>query len=126
MEPLRASYQREEAQEKPFVEKSKHVCKNSFKFIETIKNLKLGPLDKMVSFDATALFPSVPIEDCTKHIHDLLTQDTTLPHRTQLTPTDITDLIRICLSSSDFVYNDRHHTTKDSGPIGLSLMVLVS
>ena len=80
----------------------------------------------MVSFDAAALFPSVPIEDCVKHIHDLLTQDTTLPQRTQLTPTDITDLIRICLSSSDFVYNDRHHTTKDSGPIGLSLMVLVS
>ena len=110
----------------PFVEKSKHVCKNSFQFVEAIKNLKLGPLDKMVSFDAAALFPSIPIEDCIKHICDLLTQDTTLQQRTQLTPTDITDLIRICLSSSDFVYNDRHHTTKDSGPIGLSLMVLVA
>ena len=43
----------------PFVEKSKHVCKNSFQFVEAIKNLKLGPLDKMVSFDAAVLFPSM-------------------------------------------------------------------
>ena len=26
----------------------------------------------------------------------------------------------------DFVYDQRHHTTQDSGPIGLSLMVTVS
>ena len=110
----------------PFVEGSKHVCKNSHQFVEIIKKLKIGTLEKMVSFDAAALFPSVPIEDCIKYIYDLLTQDATLHQRTKLTPTDITDLIRICLSSSDFVYNDRHHTTKDSGPIGLSLMVLVS
>ena len=31
-----------------------------------------------------------------------------------------------CLSSSNFIYNERHHTTNDSGPIGLSLMVTVS
>ena len=111
---------------KVFIEKSPFVCKNSFEFVNTIKSLKLGPNDKMVSFDATALFPSVPINDCITHIHDLLTQDTELHRRTKLSPTDITDLIRICLSSSDFVYDDRHHTTEDSGPIGLSLMVTVS
>ena len=93
-----------------FVENSKHVCKNSFQFVEIIKKLKLGVLDKMVSFDAAALFPSVPIKDI-QHIHDLLTKDTTLQQRTQLTPTDITDLIHVCLLSSDFVYNDRHHST---------------
>ena len=79
-----------------------------------------------MSFDAAALFPSVPIGDCIKHILGLLTQDKELYKRTQLTPTDITDLINVCLLSSDFMYNDRHHTTRDSGPIGLSLMVLVS
>ena len=99
--------------------------RNSFEFVESIKKLKLDPNDRMVSFDATALFPSVPINDCIKHIQDLLEKDTELHRRTQLTPTDITDLIRICLSSSDFVYDGRHHTTNDSGPIGLSLMVTV-
>ena len=46
--------------------------------------------------------------------------------RTKLSPYDIVDLISICLSSSDFLYADRHHTTNDSGPIGLSLMVTLS
>ena len=80
----------------------------------------------MTSYDATALFPSVPINDATNHILTLLEEDPSLPLRTSLSPYDIIDLIDICLSSSDFVYNDRHHTTNDSGPIGLSLMVTVS
>ena len=58
---------------KIFIEKSAFVCKNSFEFVETIRSLKFGPNDKMVSFDATTLFPSVPINDCSKHMHNLLT-----------------------------------------------------
>ena len=77
----------------------------------------------MVSYDATALFPSVPITDAMKLIHDFLDGDPTLHSRTRLTPTEICDLISLRLSSSDFIYNERYHTQKDSGPIGLSLMV---
>ena len=80
----------------------------------------------MTSYDATALFPSVPVTDAINHILELLENDPSLPQRTLLTPYDIVDLITICLSTSDFVYDGRHHTTKDSGPIGLSLMVTVS
>ena len=80
----------------------------------------------MISFDATALFPSVPITDAIEYILDLLENDETLSQRTKLTPYDIVDLIKIALSTSDFIYDDRHHTTEDSGPIGLSLMVTVS
>ena len=88
--------------------------------MQTIKNLKLGPNDRMALFDATALFPSVPIGACIEHIYNLLTHDKDLHKRTHLTPTDITDLIKICPSSSDFLFDDCHHTTKDSGPIDLS------
>ena len=80
----------------------------------------------MISFDATALFPSVPINDAMNYILDLLEKDEKLSKRTKLTPYDIIDLIKICLSSSNFVFDNRHHTTEDSGPIGLSLMVTVS
>ena len=88
--------------------------------------MKLGPNDRMVSYDATALFPSVPISDATKVIQKLLTSDQTLPSRTKLTPTDICDLVSLCLSSSNFIFNGRHHSQSDSGPIGLSLMVTIS
>ena len=83
----------------PYIEKSKYVCKNSFQFVETIKRLILGSNDKMVSFDAAALFPLVLIGDCIQYIYSLLTQDKDLHKRTQLTPSDITDLIKVCLSS---------------------------
>ena len=88
--------------------------------------MKLRPHSKMVSYDATALFPSVPISDTLKSILELLENDDTLPQRTKLSPYDIIELAEICLSSSECTYNKRHHTTKDSGPIGLSLMVTIS
>ena len=93
---------------------------------QRIKGLKLGPNERMVSFDATALFPSVPIGDAITLIHELLSNDTTLANRTKLSSGEICDLISLCLSLSNFIYNERHHTQKDSGPIGLSLMVTVS
>ena len=49
----------------PFIENSPYVIKNSFTFVEKIKGLVLESNDKMVSFDAAALFPSVPIKDLT-------------------------------------------------------------
>ena len=111
---------------KPFIESNKLVCKNSFDFVERIKSMKVGPFEKMVSYDATALFPSVPISDAIKLTRDLLDKDDQLQSRTKLTPEEVTDLISSCLSSSNFFYNNRHHTQKDSGPIGLSLMVTIS
>ena len=111
---------------KPFIQSNPLVCKNSFEFVEKAKKIKLQPHEIMTSYDATALFPSVPINDATGHILDLLEEDPSLPLRTQLTPYDIIDLVTMCLSSSNFVYDGRHHTTNDSGPIGLSLMVTVS
>ena len=55
---------------KPFIANSPHVCKNSFEFVEKLKKVKLRPHTKLVSYDATALFPSVPINDALKHILD--------------------------------------------------------
>ena len=55
-----------------------------------------------------------------------LEADSTLQQRTHLSPDDIADLLNLCLEKTDFIYNERHNTTNDSGPIGLSLMVTVS
>jgi hypothetical protein len=78
----------------------------------------------MISFDAEALFPSVPISDCIDVIGAQLEIDDTLKSHTNLTPTDIANLLNLCLSISNFIYNARHHTTNDRN-IGLSLMVIV-
>jgi hypothetical protein len=111
---------------KPYIDESSYVCKNSTKFVEKIKNLSLLPDEKMFSYDAEALFPSVPITDCIAAIHSKLVADDQLINRTKLTPDDIAELLHLCLSSSDFVFDSRHHTANDTGPIGLSLMVTVA
>ena len=76
----------------------------------TSSRLKLGPNEKMISYDATALFPSVPIAEATNDIKTILENDPTLKTRTKLSPDEITDLISLCLSTSDFLYDGRHHT----------------
>ena len=111
---------------KPFIEKSPLVCKNSTDFVKKIQKITVGPNEKMVSFDATALFPSVPIGDAIQLILNHLNRDQSLSSRTRLSPSEICDLISLCLSSSNFIYNGRHHSQNDSGPIGLSLMVTIS
>ena len=111
---------------KPLIENSPYICKNSTEFVKTIKKLKLPPGSKMLSYDAEALFPSVPIKDCIELIEQKLSSDRSLKNRTKLLPTDIKDLLTHCLETTDFIFNNRHHTTNDSGPIGLSLMVTVS
>ena len=48
----------------PIIKKSKFICKNSTEFVEKMKGAKLDPGTKMFSYDAEALYPSVPINYC--------------------------------------------------------------
>jgi hypothetical protein len=50
----------------------------------------------------------------------------TLASQTKLTISNIRQLLNLCLSSTNFTFNGRHHTTKDSEPIGLLLMVTIA
>ena len=59
-------------------------------------------------------------------IIDLLRQDEDLHKRTKLKIPEIKILIELCLSRCYFLWNDEIHLLKDSGPIGLSLMVVMA
>ena len=91
-----------------------------------MRNVTLEPDEILVSFDAEALYPSIPLKKCIDLIKQQLENKHTLSSRTPLSPTDTTHLLNLCLSSSDFIYNKTHHTASDSGPIGLSIMVIIA
>ena len=97
---------------KPLIQSSKYMCKNSFEFVKKAKDIKLPPGTKLFSYDAEALFPSIPIQECTNVIKQRLSNDPSLKNRTDLSPDDIADLINLCVESTDFVFDQRHHTTK--------------
>ena len=84
---------------RPLLKNSPYACKNSHDFIKFAKDIQLRANEILVSFDATALFPSIPLQKCIKVIKQLLLTDTTLSSRTSLTPEDITGLIELCLST---------------------------
>ena len=111
---------------RPLLKDSPFDCKNSNNFVQKIKNIQVQENEILVSFDAAALFPSIPLKKCIKVIEDRLNADSSLSSRTPLTTNDLIDLINLCLSTSDFIYDNVHHTTDDSGPIGLSLMVPIA
>ena len=99
---------------------------NSQSFVRKISNWDISPDEIQVSYDVVNLYPSVPLKEATTVILDLLNSDTELKKRTKLNIKEIKSLIEICLSKCYFLWNNEIHELQDSGPIGLSLMVVIA
>ena len=73
------------------------IC-NSEAFVSQAKLWDIDPDEKQVSFDVTALYPSVPIKKAIDVIMDILLSDqVNVQQRTGLSMTDIRTLIQMCL-----------------------------
>ena len=57
---------------------------------------------------------------------DIISQDPEIKRRTKLNIAEMETLINLCLSRCYFLWNDEIHELEDSGPIGLSLMVVMA
>jgi hypothetical protein len=74
-----------------------------------------------------ALYPSVPIKKAINVIMDIVNCNFDLIScNSKLTVDDIRILIQLCLSKCYFIWDGTMFDVPDSGPIGLSLMVVVS
>ena len=86
----------------------------------------ISPDEIQVSYDVVNLYPSVPLGEATNVILDLLNDDPDLRNRTKLTLQEVRSLISISISKCYFLWNDEIHELHNSGPIGLSLMVVLA
>ena len=103
------------------------VIKNATEFVEEAKQWQVSPREVQVSFDVVAMYPSVPIKKAIVVIMDMLKADyNAVKTRTPFTLSHIKSLMELCLENSYFLWNGKIHQLIDSGPIGLSLMVVVS
>ena len=66
----------------PLVGKSEHHIKNSGDFVDKIKNLEVPPGQKLISYDVSALFTSIPVPDAIKAVRIKLDEDPKLQERT--------------------------------------------
>ena len=106
--------------------KSNNKIKNSTSFVQEAKDWKIEPTEIQASYDVVNLYPSVPLDRSIQVIIEFLQDDhTELKKRTKLNLTDIQQLLELCLSECYFLYNNVIWTLENSGPIGLSIMVVL-
>ena len=111
----------------PALNKSNNKIQNSTSFVHEAKDWKIEPTETQVSYDVVNLYPSVPLDRSIQVIVEFLQDDhAELKKRTKLNLTDIQQLLELCLSECYFLYNNVIWTLENSGPIGLSIMVVLS
>ena len=89
----------------PLTGKSEYTVTNSSHFVSTISHERIQENKVIVSYDVESLFTNVPIEGAVKAVLCKLENDPCLADRTNLTPTQITDLLNFVLRSTSFQYN---------------------
>ena len=89
----------------PLTGKSDYTVTNSTHFVSTISHERIQENEVMVSFDVEALFTNMPIEDAIKATLCKLENNPGLADHTNLTPTQIADLLNFVLRSTYFQYN---------------------
>ena len=111
----------------PTLNKNKHRIINLSLFVNEAATWETTQVKIQVSYDATNLYPSIPINKAITVLMDTLNNDLDdLNTRTKLTLTDIQKLTELCLSKSYFLYENKMTLLENTGHIGLSLMVVLS
>ena len=111
----------------PTLKKSKYKITNSSSIVNEAKNWLVKRNEVQVSYDIINLYPSVPINKALDVLVDQPNNDKDdLMKRTKLCLKDIYELAELCLNKCYFLWNGEIRILKNSGPIGLSFMVVLS
>ena len=111
----------------PTLSKSNVMIKNSKVFVEEAKTWDIDPDEIQVSYDVVALYPSVPIKKAISNLMEMIQKDyNDFKTRTILKLEHVKQLMDVCLYKSYFLWDNQIHCLEDSGPIGLSLMVILA
>ena len=111
----------------PTLNKNQHKIKNSVEFVNEAKTWEISPNEIQVSYDVVNLYPSVPLDKAIDGIVEYLKNDfNNVRTRRKLALVDIHQLIDLCVSECNFLNNNLIWKLYNSGPIGLSIMVVLS
>lgn len=74
----------------------------------------------LVSYDITALYPSVPQDEAIQYVFEELENDEKLYSRTKLSPESIIKLFKICVGKTYFMFNRKLYLQINGLPMGAS------
>ena len=92
---------------RPLVGHNGHHIINSEDFTNKIADLEVSPGQTLVSYDVSALFTSIPINEAIPVVMAKLEDDLGLPDRCPLDVPQLTTLLEMCLSSTYFTYRNK-------------------
>jgi hypothetical protein len=111
---------------KPLAANHKFTVKNSYDFVQDIKKVNPRCGDIKVSFDVVSLFTKVPIQETLEYIKWKLQNYDSLSDLTILDIRDIMELLKICLSSTYFNYQNDFYHQKEGTAMGSPVSPIVS
>ena len=110
----------------PLVGQSQHHLKNTLHFIQKIQQVKLEQGEVISSYDVKALFTSVPGDPSINIVKQRLTQDPTLPQRTQMSIPQIVTLLELCLKNTYFLFQGKYYEQVHGAAMGSPISPLIA
>ena len=105
---------------------SSHHVHNTRDFVEHIKDVRLRQGECIISYDATALFTSVPIQPVLNIIQQRLAKEKDLQRRTSMTIKHIISLLEFCLNRTSFVFQGQYYQQMEGAAMGSPLSPIVA
>jgi hypothetical protein len=110
----------------PLVGKTEHYVKDSQDFVKKIKDLEVPPGQKLISYDVSALFTSIPTPDASRVIRSYLESDNTLKDRCPLSVDQLLTLLEFCLDTTYFVFQGDFYQQTHGAAMGSPVSPLVA
>ncbi|XP_065674147.1 uncharacterized protein LOC136091090 [Hydra vulgaris] len=110
----------------PVLNENPTRLKNSFDLIKKAEYWNVANNDIQVSCDVVNLYPSIALREATVILLEQLSNNLSYKNLTKVNIPEIKQLIELCLYQCYFHWNNEIHVMENSGPIGLSFMVVLA
>ena len=103
-----------------------YTVRNSKEFASFIFNQKIEPNERIVSFDVTSLFTSIPVDLALQIVKEELNNTTIWTQHTGLSADHIYGLLKFVLNNSYFMYEDCHYHQIFGCPMGSPVSAVIA
>ena len=110
----------------PLVGTNGFTVKNSYEFVEQLKNLTINHDECIVLFDVISLFTKIPVDVAKTVVLERLKKDDTLDNRSGLTLIDIAAALNLCLDNTYLYFRGKFHRQIFGVAMGSPISVIIA